>query len=251
MFPPSRMSPQQKKWLRISTTLGLSVGAIAGLLVYQPRLSRRWLAKSMPDVLFYVDTSERVAAMTIDDGPHSALTPMILNALAEYDAKATFFLLGSRIAGNEAIIERMVNEGHELGNHTMFDAPSIGLSLEEFEEQLLQTHEILTRFSDDVHWFRPGSGWFNRRMLEQLDKYGYRCVVGSIYPYDAQLPFTPILSAYVLVNIFPGAVIALHDGDWSRRKTVTILHQTLPRLRRRGYRIVTLSELATADKRGS
>ncbi|NOX60356.1 MAG: polysaccharide deacetylase family protein [Chloroflexi bacterium] len=241
------LSKQQMKWLRLAAPLGLGIGAVAGIMLYQPRLARRWLAKTAPNALFYVDTSQHIAAMTIDDGPHPVVTPRILDVLAQHQAKATFFLLGSRIPGNEAIVERIVAEGHELGNHTMFDVPSIGLSEAQFEAELLQAHEILSQFSQ-VHWFRPGSGWFNRRMLEQASGLGYRCVIGSIYPYDAHLPFTPILSAYVLVNIFPGAIIALHDGEWRRRKTVTILQQILPRLQRRGYRVVTLSELVAAEE---
>jgi peptidoglycan/xylan/chitin deacetylase (PgdA/CDA1 family) len=55
--------------------------------------------------------------LTFDDGPSSTVTPAILDILAEYDAKATFFLHGHRIAGNEAIIQRMIREGHAIGNH--------------------------------------------------------------------------------------------------------------------------------------
>jgi len=223
------------------------LSALAGYTVVRPRMLVRRLALSSPDVLFSVDTTERVAALTIDDGPHAVLTPMILDTLAEYDVRATFFLLGERIAGNEAIVQRIIDEGHELGNHTMIDAPSLRLSEEEFASQLTQAHNLLAPFAD-VRWFRPGSGWFNQRMLQQIAEQDYRCVVGSVYPYDAQLRFAPVLSTYVLVNTFPGSIIALHDGSWERRRTVDVLRQTLPRLQRRGYRIVTLSELVAVGE---
>ena len=221
------------------------LSALAGYTLVRPRMLVRRLAQSSPDVLFSVDTTERMAALTIDDGPHAVLTPMILDTLAEHDVHATFFLLGERIPGNEAIVQRIIDEGHELGNHTMIDAPSIRFSEEEFASQLTQAHDLLAPFAD-VRWFRPGSGWYNQRLLRQVKELDYRCVVGSVYPYDAQLRFAPILSTYVLANTFPGSIIALHDGSWERRRTVDVLRQTLPRLQRRGYRIVTLSELVAA-----
>jgi len=221
------------------------LSALAGYTVVRPRMLVHRLALSSPDVLYYVDTTERVVALTIDDGPHAVLTPMILDMLAEYDVHATFFLLGERIPGNEAIVQRIIDEGHELGNHTMIDAPSIRFSEAEFDLQLDQADELLSPFAD-VRWFRPGSGWYNQRMLRQVRDHDYRCVVGSVYPYDAQLRFAPVLSTYILVNTFPGSIIALHDGSWERRRTVDVLCQTLPRLQRRGYRIVTLSQLMAA-----
>lgn len=223
------------------------LSALAGYTLVRPRMLVRRLALSSPDVLFSVDTTERMAALTIDDGPHAVLTPMILDTLAEHDVHATFFLLGERIPGNEAIVQRIIDEGHELGNHTMIDAPSIRFSEEEFASQLTQAHDLLAPFAD-VRWFRPGSGWYNQRLLRQVKELDYRCVVGSVYPYDAQLRFAPILSTYVLANTFPGSIIALHDGSWERRRTVDVLRQTLPRLQRRGYRIVTLSDLVAAGE---
>jgi peptidoglycan/xylan/chitin deacetylase (PgdA/CDA1 family) len=224
-----------------------ALGALAGYMIVRPRMLVRRLALSSPDVLFSVDTTERVVALTIDDGPHAVLTPMILDTLAEYGVHATFFLLGEHIPGNEAIVQRIVAEGHELGNHTMIDAPSIRFSEDEFAAQLAQADALLSQFSQ-VRWFRPGSGWYNQRLLRQVKERDYRCVVGSVYPYDAQLRLTPVLSAYILANAFPGAIIALHDGTWERRRTVDVLRQTLPRLQARGYRIVTLSELVAVDE---
>ncbi|RME83982.1 MAG: peptidoglycan-N-acetylglucosamine deacetylase [Caldilineae bacterium] len=220
-----------------------AAAALTTSLLYRPRLLIKLLAKSSPAVLFYVPTKARAIALTIDDGPHPYLTPKILDVLARFGARATFFLLGERVAGNEGLIERIVAEGHELGNHQMSDIPGILLEPEAFRQQLLQADAILRRYAA-VRWFRPGSGWYNARMLRQIAGFGYRCVLGSVYPYDAHLHFAPLLSAYTLANVFPGAILALHDGAWERRHTVTVLEQVLPRLQARGYRVLTLSDLA-------
>ncbi|MDP9472483.1 MAG: chitin deacetylase family protein [Chloroflexota bacterium] len=225
-------------------TLGLCTLGVAALA--QPGPVIRWLARRHPDVLFAIDVREPIVALTIDDAPHPALTPAILDVLAKHRARATFFVIGERILNNEQILRRIVEEGHELGNHLMADTPSIRLSAEAFERHLLQTHDLLSRFGS-VRWFRPGSGWYRRRMLEQIRRYGYRCALGSAYAYDSHIRSTWYVSRHILRHTRPGAVIILHDGGASRWRTVDVLRRVLPELERRGYQVVTLSELVEGE----
>jgi peptidoglycan/xylan/chitin deacetylase (PgdA/CDA1 family) len=80
-------------------------------------------------------------------------------------------------------------------------------------------------------------------MIGAIERAGYRCALGSIYPFDAQLPSSRLASAFILANARPGAVIVLHDGGARGRRTVATLERVLPELRRRGLRVVSLSEL--------
>jgi len=202
-----------------------------------------WLEKRNPEVLFSVETEERVVALTIDDGPHAVVTPLILDVLEKYDAHATFFVVGKRVPGNEHLLERMIDEGHEIGNHMMTGKPSIWLSEDDFKQQLMQNHQLLSDFADPV-WMRPAFGFFNDRMLKQLEEAGYRCALGSVYPFDPQIPFVGYLSNYVLRHSFPGDVIILHDGKPGRARTAKVLERVLSVFAEWGYRVVTLSELA-------
>ena len=154
-------------------------------------------------------------------------------------------MIGEHVAGNEEVVRRLIAEGHELGNHMPSDAPSARLSAAEFERQLLQMHELLTTFGP-VQWFRPGHGWFNRRMLEQIHTHGYRCAMASAYAYEFLPISAPYAARHILLNVRPGGVIILHDGAAGQERTVGVLERILPALRRRGYRVVTLSELAAA-----
>ena len=225
----------------LAFTFGLcALGAIA---LARPDFIIRWLARRHPDVLFCTRAQDPLVALTVDDAPHAALTPAILDVLAAHRAHATFFLIGEQVLGNEAVVRRIVEEGHELGNHLMSDASSIRLSAEAFEHQLLQAHDLLSRFGP-VRWFRPGGGWYNRRMLGQLGRHGYRCALGSVYAYDCHIRSAWYVSRHILRNTQPGSVIILHDGSKSRRQTVTVLRRVLPPLERRGYQVVPLSELA-------
>ena len=218
------------------------LGAILVGVVCNPKPLVYRLAYHSPDVLYFVKTEEKIIALTIDDGPHPMVTPKILDVLSEYQVPATFFLIGGRVQHNEDILRRIASNGHEIGNHHMEDAPSIRLSEDEFEKQLLQAHRILSEFAQ-VKWFRPASGWFNERMLRQVEKHNYKCALGSVYPYDAAIHNVTFLSNYILDNVFPGAIIILHDGTLERKATVDVLKQIIPILKRHGYRFVTLTEL--------
>ncbi len=126
------------------------------------------LARLVPlDVLCYVDTKARVFALTFDDGPHPDVTPALLDVLARHRAKATFFLIGERVFGNEPIVARIAADGHELANHLMRDEPSVLLPDQEFHRQLDRVNSLLTPYAD-VRWFRPGSGWTLARCQSPL-----------------------------------------------------------------------------------
>ena len=234
--------------MRKGVVLALALCALVLVALIRPGPVIRWLARRHPDILFHLETEEPLVALTIDDSPHPTLTPRILDVLAEHNAHATFFLIGERIPGNEAIVRRIVDEGHELGNHLMTNAPSIRLSPAEFERQLQQTHALLAPYGS-VQWFRPGSGWYSRRMLDQLRTHGYKCALGSAYAYDPQIRSAWYVSRHILHNTHTGSVIVLHDGTASGARTVVVLRHVLPQLQRRGYRVVTLSELAGSNEK--
>jgi peptidoglycan/xylan/chitin deacetylase (PgdA/CDA1 family) len=220
----------------LSAVLGAST-----IIVLQPHWFIRILAARSPSVVYFVDTDEPVVALTIDDGPDGATTPAILHVLESYEAHATFFLISERVAANEGITRDLVERGHELGNHMTRDEPSVRLPPSEFERSLLEAHAVLARFAP-LRWLRPGSGWYNGDMHSIAALNGYRIALGSIYPYDAQIPSVRFAAWHILRNVRPGAVIALHDGGARGHRTVETLRRVLPALRQRGYRVVTLSE---------
>jgi len=228
-------------------TIGLVVFALMSVLaVFQPDWIVATLAKRSPEVIYFVETQKPVVALTIDDGPDPVATPKILDVLRQHNAHATFFLITSRIPGNEDIVVRTVEENHELANHLTADEPSIRLSPSDFEHQLLESHDVLSRFSD-VRWFRPGSGWYNAAMLSILQEHDYRCVLGSVYPFDPQIASPWFAVRYILWNVRPGSIIVLHDYGARGERTVSVLATILPELNRRGFHVVTLSDLLNRE----
>ena len=204
------------------------------------------IAAGNPGCLYSVSRSDKTVALTVDDGPDSTTTPELLRILDENNARATFFLISSNVRGNDTLVERLVREGHEIGNHFSENEASISLSPRDFERSFLTADSVLERFAP-VRWVRPGSGHYNNRMVRTFRKHGYRCAIGSVYPFDPQIPIPEFASWSILRNVRPGSVIILHDGGYKGRNTSTTLRKVLPELTRRGYRVVTLSEItATA-----
>ena len=156
-----------------------------------------------PRVLYSVAISDRVVALTIDDAPNAATTPELLAVLERHGARATFFVIADQISGNESLLERIVAEGHELGNHMTRDEPSIELGPDEFERELLRAGAMLAPFGG-TRWFRPGSGYYDDVMLDILDRHGYRCALGSVYPIDAQLPWSGPAACWIRWRTRPG-----------------------------------------------
>jgi peptidoglycan/xylan/chitin deacetylase (PgdA/CDA1 family) len=221
---------------------GLLVG-IAGAIVWTaPDWLLDTIAEQYPGCVYRVPTRERILALTLDDGPDAVSTPIILAELRKHGARATFFLISERMRGQESLVRSIAAEGHELGNHFSHDRPSIRLNAQEFEQDLLHAHNVLTRFTQPL-WARPASGWYTPAMVEVMTRHGYRCALGSVYPFDAAIPSISWATHYILRNARPGAIAILHDGGSRGTRTAQVLASVLPTLRKQGYRVVTLSEL--------
>lgn len=210
-----------------------------------PSLLVRYFQHRWPDVLWRVSTSSKVVALTVDDGP-SEYTKEIMQILHSNGATATFFIIGSQVAGHEQTLQDLIRNGNELGNHAMHDEPSRSLSDAVLIEQIQSVEKMLHAAyaaidaGNPPKYFRPGSGFFSARMREILRKLDYRLVLGSIYPHDPQIPFWRINASHILSRLRPGGIIICHDR---RSWTAPMLRKVLPEIRRKGYRIVTVTEL--------
>jgi peptidoglycan/xylan/chitin deacetylase (PgdA/CDA1 family) len=207
------------------------------------RLVTRTLNRFEPRVSYFVPTSEPIVALTIDDGPDPESTPAILEVLERHGAHATFFVIGDRIAGNEPLLTRIRGGGHELANHSFRERASIFLSDQELARELERTHQALLPYGP-VRWFRPGSGFYSDAMVSTAQAQGYRTALADVFPYDAWIPSSGFHAWYVLQTVQPGSIIVLHDSNGRGERTASTLDIVLPELTARGYRVVTLSELA-------
>jgi peptidoglycan/xylan/chitin deacetylase (PgdA/CDA1 family) len=194
------------------------------------------------DVLSHVETEASVFGLTFDDGPNPDITPQLLDVLARHGARATFFLVGERVLGNEAIVARIAAEGHELANHLMRDEPSVLLPDPEFRRQLRQVSSLLAPYGK-IRCFRPGSGWLTPRMIRSAAQQDLRCVLGDVVARHDGVARDKRIQRYLLRRIRPGSIVVLHEGAPNRRGVVSATDQVLAELSHRGLAAVTVSRL--------
>ncbi|KAF2398593.1 nodulation protein nodB [Trichodelitschia bisporula] len=246
---PSRLRRKARR-RRLGTMLLLALILLALLLpliaIYKPpAFLIRYFQRRWPDVLWTVPTTQPVVALTIDDAP-SEYTPGIAHLLEENAAHATFFVIGAQVQGRERTLQDLVTQGHELGNHAMHDEASARLGDGELEAQIQTVDKLIANAYAGAgamlprRYFRPGSGVFSKRMRALVKKLGFRIVLGSVYPHDAQVGYARVNAWHVLSGVKPGAIVVCHDR---RGWTGEMLGIVLPELKRRGYRVVTVSEL--------
>ena len=154
-------------------------------------------------------------------------------------------MLGSRGQAHPDVLERIVAEGHELGNHGWDETPSWRMRSSDVEAGLRRTAVVLDRLGE-VRLFRPGSGWAPRRIRSIADGLGYRCALGSVYPHNGTIQWPRYARWDVLRRVRPGAVVVLHEGRPDRGSVVGVLEDILIELRRRGYTVTTVSGLLDA-----
>ena len=182
-------------------------------------------------------------ALTFDDGPSKRYTPAILDALKEYGANATFFVLGSNADNFPDILQRMVLEGNEIGNHTYSHKQLTTLSKENIEEEIIATQEsiydITHRYPDVI---RPPYGSKNKTVMECAK--GKRIVTWSLDTRDWHDRDAKVVVERLLKQVQDGDIILMHD---IHETTVESCATIVPELINRGYELVTIHTLAAAN----
>ena len=182
--------------------------------------------------------SEKLIAITFDDGPRRDTTERLLNGLAERDASATFFLIGKQIAGNEDLVERMAAEGHQVGSHTWNHVRLLGVSRDILREEVDRTQAALEALlGEGDYWLRPPYG-----AVDETDRrlISVPMIKWSVDPRDWELLDAEQVTAAVLEHAGPGQIILLHD---IYPTSVDAALAVVDVLQGQGYRFVTVAEL--------
>src|SRR5262245_39393136 len=144
--PKLRRHVRRRRILTMFIVLFVFLSLIAPFyIIYKPpSLLIKYFQHRWPDVLWHVATSEKLIALTIDDAP-SEYTSQIMEILKENDAAATFFVIGSQVPGKEGVLEELVRNGNELGNHAMHDEPSRSLSDADLIHQIEEVETMINK----------------------------------------------------------------------------------------------------------
>jgi peptidoglycan-N-acetylglucosamine deacetylase len=194
---------------------------------------------------------EHQVAITFDDGPDPKWTPKILDILKAANAKAAFFLVGVNAEKYPGLVGRIVNEGHEIGNHTYYH-PNLALAWPEHVRLELNATQLLieTITGRATTLFRPPyaadtqpSQISELMPLQIAQELNYLVVLENIDPQDWAKPGADIILQRVKQQRRDGSIILLHDAGGDRSQTVAALPRILDWLHTRGDTIVSLSTL--------
>ena len=230
--------------------LGGVLLAATAVVVAQPLWAFDALAWAMPRIVWRIETTEPLVALSFDDGPAPEHTPQVLEILSKHRAHATFFLIGDRAAAHLDLVGRLRSEGHEVGSHYFTTRSTVQASDDDFLANLTRTEEILG-LRGPIKLFRPPGGKIRRSQLQLAEDRGYRVVLGSAYPYDGYHPPSAFIRWLVTKNLAPGVIVILHDGIADPSRTVAALDSILSAGERKGLRFVTVGDLLgrTSDTR--
>lgn len=189
-----------------------------------------------------VNTSEKVIALSFDDGPAGKKTARILDILKDNNVKAAFFCIGKNMPDNEDLLKRITNEGHIIGNHSnshnsLFDLYSSKKMLNELELASQTCQDITGNYP---RFFRPPYGVTNPNLKKAVLQGGFISIGWSIRSYDTVIGNEERLLTRILDRLKPGAILLLHDSSES---TLKILPRLLKEIRNKGYKMIRLDKM--------
>lgn len=196
---------------------------------------------------YYIgDTSKNIIYLTFDAGFENGNTEKILDALKKHNVKATFFLVGNYIETSPELVERMVEEGHTIGNHTYSHPDMSKISDEESFKKELQSLESLykeTTGQELLKIYRPPQGKYCVSNLEMADKLGYKTIFWSLAYvdwYENKQPTKEEAFNKLLKRIHPGAIVLLHSTS---KTNGDILDELLTKWEYMGYSFGEIKDL--------
>jgi len=211
------------------------------------------LGVSFPQMQFFGQSfcqakiREKRISLTFDDGPDETNTPALLTLLAERQARATFFLIGRKVATQPQLARKIVSEGHTVENHTYQHSPLTNLFLDRRLSRDLaaaQT-EIERATGRSPIFFRPPVGLTNPRVFRVTRKLKLKVAGYTARGLDRRADAPEKIAERLLAKLRPGAIFLLHDGDVPKERLLAVVTLLLDRLQVEGYRCVPLDELQT------
>ena len=205
-------------------------------------------------------SNQRVVALTFDDGPNPPYTDRILHVLEQEHVRATFFLVGRAVDAYPGIVRREVRDGDALGNHSWSHGHFLVMTRSQVRNSLERTDAAIYRATGKhTRLMRPPYGKRDWLVMQAAEGLGYTVVMWDVpLARDWEDPPAPVIAQRILSNVTGGSIIVLHDGNQGelcarerlsasvcdRRSDIEATRLIVQRLKNRGYRFVTIPQLA-------
>lgn len=188
--------------------------------------------------------TEKMVALTFDDGPNPPFTSQIADILEKHNAPATFFVVGLQVQKFPQTVNDLKSRGFAVENHSFSHRRLDRKDQATIDFELDHTHNLIRdSVGTPPSWFRPPFGTLDSALGESITRRGYRVALWSVDPNDWQAPNPETILQTIAAQVGPGGVILLHDGGGDRNVTISALPRIIEYLRNNGYSIVTLDQL--------
>lgn len=237
-----------KKKTRIAFALTI---LLASLILFSLwRISRSTTFQFFGQIVPRVNTSQKVVALTFDDGPTTEVTDQLLLTLEQEGVRATFFIIGAVLEENIEEGKKIAAAGHELGNHSYSHDRMILVTPSFVKQELEKTDQLIRAagYQGDIH-FRPPFGKKFFTLPYYLSKTNRKTITWDVDPdsYPDIAANSDKIVEFVLSKTRPGTIILLHVMYPSRVESLKAVRKIIERLKAQGYSFKTVSELLALE----
>lgn len=186
--------------------------------------------------IWSIPTRDKVVYLTFDDGPTPEITDWVLSQLDSFGAKATFFCIGNNIRNHSALFDKVIQSGHQIGNHTQNHLNGWHTAHKAYIQNILDCSKEIQYRNGTSKLFRPPYGKVKRSQSDWLQKNDYKIVMWDILSADFDRTITPEKCLdNVIRNIRPGSIIIFHDSVKAFPNLEYALPRTLKFLSEKGF----------------
>ena len=193
-----------------------------------------------PQLVWKINTKEKVIYLTFDDGPHPLVTPFVLNILKNYNAKASFFCIGKNVAAYPDVYDEIIKQGHTVGNHTHNHLNGWKTDDETYIENICTAEKYIKS-----KLFRPPYGRIKKSQVAKVKskKLKLKIIMWSILSGDFDTKISPeTCTANILKNTKSGDIIVFHDSEKAFDRLKIALPATLAHFTKQGVVFKALDE---------
>ena len=210
------------------------------------QISRSRTFQFFGEIIPRVETSQKIVALTFDDGPTPQATDQILAILSEMNVRATFFVTGAELEQNLEQGKKIVGAGHELGNHSYSHVRMFFVTPSFVKQEIESTDKLIrdTGYQGEI-LFRPPYGKKLFTLPYYLWRHGRKSITWDVEPdsYPEIAADANKIVEHVLANVRPGSIIILHVMYPNRRESMKSVKMIVEGLRAQGYTFKTVSQL--------
>ena len=203
-----------------------------------PALIPRMVTWLFPNRVWQIPTAQKEIFLSFDDGPHPRITPLVLDMLATHGAKASFFCIGDRVKRFPGIYQRILDEGHAIGNHTFHH-----LNGWKTNDADYLTNITAAALCIDSRLFRPPYGRIKGSQARAIVAKGFKTIMWTVLSGDYDAKLNPAQCANrVLENIEPGFIFLFHDAEKAEKNMLFALEKLLEACKIQGFRCEKIND---------